>query len=178
MDINNSQINNIIIKKFIRNKSHIKIDTSKSLDSNLSISDIDLPLYRYGLIHQIDINNYFNGYNQINKQCIKSYLIVLFFIFHILKFIVCIKDFIIYGIISIILYILLSFLIVKILYYSFEYFYIICYYCKIRVKCLCNQMVLNSEHLLLNYKSIDKIIRGHNKICQTIFKYNLFWKYY
>src|SRR5260221_14169201 len=91
MDINNSQINNIIIKKFIRNKSHTKIDTSKSLDSELCISDIDLPLYRYGLIHQININNYFNGYNQIKKQKMKSYLIVLFFVLHILQYIMCIK---------------------------------------------------------------------------------------
>src|SRR5258708_674545 len=68
-----------------------KIDTSKSLDSNLRISDIDLPLYRYGLTHQIDINNYFNEYNQIKKLKIKSYLIVLFFVLHILKYIMCIK---------------------------------------------------------------------------------------
>src|SRR5258708_37178634 len=91
MDINNSNINNIYIKKFIRNKSHTKRDTFKSLDSDLRLSDIDLPLYRYGLIHQIDINNYFNGYNQIKKQKIKSYLIVLFLLLHILKYIMCIK---------------------------------------------------------------------------------------
>ena len=39
-------------------------------------------------------------------------------------------------------------------------------------------MVLNSEKLLLNYKSIDKIIGEHNKICQSIFEYNIFWKNY
>src|SRR5260221_3427957 len=91
MDINNSQINNIFIKKFIRNRSHTKIDTSKSLDSELRISDIDLPLYRYGLIHQIDINNYFNGYNQIKKQCMKSYLIIFLFGLRIFQWILCIK---------------------------------------------------------------------------------------
>src|SRR5260221_13141171 len=79
--------NYLIIKMDI----NTEIDTSKSLDSDLRISDIDLPLYRYGLIHQIDINNYFNGYNQIKKQRMKSYLIMLLFGLRIFQCILCIK---------------------------------------------------------------------------------------
>ena len=77
------------IKMFMLSKSDKKIDLNKPLNSDLRINDIDLPLYRYGLIHQIDINNYFNDNEKLKLQKIKYCLIIIWMVLYIIREILC-----------------------------------------------------------------------------------------
>jgi hypothetical protein len=84
-----------------------------------------------------------------------------------------------YGIIGILLYISLGFPIIFILFYSFLYYYIVCYYCRMRFRIFNNfleQKIKNK--MFIKYKVIDELFREHNGICNKIIFYNKFWKHY
>jgi len=49
----------------------------KIFNGSLSIEDIDLPLYKYGLIHRQDINNYFINYKYKKKQYFKCNALIV-----------------------------------------------------------------------------------------------------
>jgi hypothetical protein len=58
--------------------------------------------------------------------------------------------------------------------YSFLFYFMSCYYFKIRFKTLINKISRKSK--LSVFKLTARIIREHNSICNDIAKYNKFWK--
>jgi hypothetical protein len=84
-----------------------------------------------------------------------------------------------YGITGVSIYLSLCFPVIFILYYSFLYYYIVCYYCRIRFRIFNNfleQKITNK--MFIKYKVIDELFREHNGICNKIIFYNKFWKHY
>ncbi len=74
------------------------------------------------------------------------------------------------------------FSIVIVISYSFLYYFIVCYYCKVRFKSFnnCLKSLLNGKsNSFLELKTVDKLIEDHNSICLDTNLYNKFWqKYY
>ncbi len=74
------------------------------------------------------------------------------------------------------------FSIVIVISYSFLYYFIVCYYCKVRFKSFNNYLksLLNGKsNSFLELKTVDKLIEDHNSICLDTNLYNKFWqKYY
>jgi hypothetical protein len=65
------------------------------------------------------------------------------------------------------------------LYICFLYFFIVCSYCKVRIKRFNNDLVkLKHQNFLIQKHRFDQIIIQHYKICSSIFTYNRFWKNY
>ncbi len=58
---------------------------SENLNNSSVIEDIDLPLYKYGLIHKQNINNYLVTNKQKNFQAIKSYASTAFLLLVIIR---------------------------------------------------------------------------------------------
>jgi hypothetical protein len=60
--------------------------------------------------------------------------------------------------------------------YSILTFYIVCEFCRIKFKLLNDKIsrILSFEFIRLS--AVDEILEEHNRICQTIFLYNRFWK--
>jgi hypothetical protein len=58
--------------------------------------------------------------------------------------------------------------------YSFLFYFIICYYFRLRFKLLNNNISRNSKLSVAELTA--KIIREHNNICNDILKYDKFWK--
>jgi len=84
-----------------------------------------------------------------------------------------------YGIPGILVYFSMGFPILFILSYSFLYYYIVCYYCRMRFRILNNFLVLKSANkMFIKYKLIDELFQEHNSICNKIVFYNKFWKHY
>jgi hypothetical protein len=270
-------------------------DQRKSIEPQLIINDIDLPLYTYGFFHRQDLNNYFDTESKRQNQKNKSLIItiwnffnavryalhfkylkngrvplyffdVLQFIggiteyfygvagllsllsFHILylfnfskseyfqwldiikvlkgiqnmetikiydkiemrkfvtkiriikKFIriviLCSNSFITlmpistiifqdleyilkYGILSGISFCAFAYFVIFIPCYSFLYYFIVCYYCRIRFKSFNRKIGANNNKIFIKNEFFDALLEEHNEICDTIILYNKFWsKYY
>jgi hypothetical protein len=82
---------------------------------------------------------------------------------------------IIYGVINEIL-LLICIYIFNISLTSFLYYYISCFYCKLRFQ-LFNEIISKTSKSFTS-KNINKIIREHNSICVNTIKVNQFWKKY
>jgi len=83
-----------------------------------------------------------------------------------------------YGILTILLYNTFAYIFLFITHYSFLYFYIICYYCRMRIKLFDQFIDRKTGHLFLKYSLFNKIIREHCGVCNQITVYNKFWRYY
>jgi hypothetical protein len=57
------------------------------------IESIDKPLYKYGLIHKIDLNNYFNSDKERKIQKYKSFALCLLFIFSAFHYSLCLSNY-------------------------------------------------------------------------------------
>jgi len=81
-----------------------------------------------------------------------------------------------FGLLSSIIFYIWMYYVVALCYYSVQYFYTVCYYCKIRMKSL----NVNTEAILkmsfISIPLIDKLLEDHNNIFKTIINYNRFWK--
>jgi hypothetical protein len=82
-----------------------------------------------------------------------------------------------YGIPGILVYFSMGFPTVFILSYSFLYYYIVCYYCRMRFR-IFNYSLKFENKMFIKYKLIDELFREHNSICNKIIFYNKFWKHY
>jgi hypothetical protein len=91
-------------------------------------------------------------------------------------------DLIIYGILSSVLLLVLLYFCTSIIAFSFLYYFIVVYYCKTSFKSFnnyINQLLIQKSKAFLKYKTIDQLIKDHNRICSEIKLYNKFWqKYY
>jgi hypothetical protein len=65
----------------------------ENLDKNNIIEDIDLPLYKYGLIHKQDVNNYFDSEKKKKVQKFKSISMICLALMNVIRFILCAKFF-------------------------------------------------------------------------------------
>ena len=90
------------------------------------------------------------------------------------------KDFLVYGILTVINTQIILYCGTTITIISFKYFYIVCQYCKLRIMLFNNRVkdILSANDLIVNYKILDAILKEHNSICETIHNYNKFWKKY
>jgi hypothetical protein len=84
-----------------------------------------------------------------------------------------------YGVLSGILFYAFSHTVIFISCYSFLYYFIVCYYCKIRFKSFNRKIGANSNKIFIKNEFIDALLEEHDQICDTIILYNKFWnKYY
>ncbi len=82
-----------------------------------------------------------------------------------------------YGVIGIIIYFLMGFFVMFIISHSFLYFYIVCYYCRMRFRIFNNFLETKFVNkMFLKYKLLDELFREHNS--NKIIFYNKFWKHY
>jgi hypothetical protein len=92
------------------------------------------------------------------------------------------SDLIIFGILSAFIYLMNCYFWMSVNGFSFFYYFIICFYCKIIFKSFNNsikQLFDGKGKTFLKYKTIDQLIKDHNSICLDIKLYNKFWqKYY
>ena len=85
-------------------------------------------------------------------------------------------DLIIYGIPSVILYLIYGYSIVNITFHSVLCLFIICEYSRIKLKNV-NKMTENLiNKTFVNIKNVNQLIEEHNNICTQITKFNKFWK--
>jgi len=268
-------------------------EESTKINNELIVRDIDLPLYKYGLIHRIDINFYLENQNKKSIQKIKSNALIILLFFHTIrhifywvvskngrvpdiylditqyiegfpqfnraitvisglfslsivfifnysrhmewveiieslkgirridqfisfdnelmnKFVVKIKfmksliRFITYfnifgltlkaikaglsfhdwnlimtfGVINILLYLPITYFVTFTVFYAFLYFYIVCHYCKMRFKSFHKFIDKVNQKQFFEYRVLNEIVNEYNDICNTIIKYNKFWKNY
>jgi hypothetical protein len=84
-----------------------------------------------------------------------------------------------YGIIGIITYFLMWFSVLLIISYSFLYFYIVCYYCRMRFRIFNSFLEIKfANRMFIKYKHLGELFREHNSVCNEIIFYNKFWKHY
>jgi len=67
--------------------NELELNNEKSV-----IEDIDLPLYKYGLLFRYDINNYFDSDINRLKQKFKCYAINIWLLINILRVCVCLVN--------------------------------------------------------------------------------------
>jgi len=60
---------------------------SEESDQNLVIKDIDLPLYKFGIVYRHDIDNFFQNQNKVRIQKFKSYVLNFWLFINIIRFI-------------------------------------------------------------------------------------------
>jgi len=81
-----------------------------------------------------------------------------------------------FGLLSSIIFYIWVYIVIPITYHTVEYFYTVCYYCKIRMKSI-NK---NTEKLIKNtfipYSSINELLRNYDNMFKTIINYNKMWK--
>jgi hypothetical protein len=83
------------------------------------------------------------------------------------------------GILSALLYLSIAYTLFSLMSYSFLYFFIVCFYCKMRFRYFNNSLITKSSHkIFTELKLINNIIEEHNIICNQIISYNKFWKTY
>jgi hypothetical protein len=275
---------------------HISANTSESNGDQLSIKEIDLPLYKYGLMFRHDINGYFDDDIKRRKQKIKSFVLTLWQLFCILHLLICLlsvkngrvpdyyfdvvqyiggiteffyvmgingsilslvviillnkkeinyfrwldiikvlkgiknmsaikihdknvhkifvrkvnyglifvkilikinalllvlvsitglylfydlKNMLIYGILSVVKFYLFFVSAIVVISYGFFYYFIVCYYCKLRFKSFNNRVMKTiSSQIFYSRKKFNALIEEHNSICNDINVHNKFWKYY
>jgi hypothetical protein len=75
---------------FIKFKANI---LAENLNDPTIIENMDSPLYKYGLIHRQDINNYFTTKKKEIFQKFKSIALTLFLLFNIIRYFVYVKTF-------------------------------------------------------------------------------------
>jgi hypothetical protein len=80
------------------------------------------------------------------------------------------------GLISLIVFWLYCYYVVGLIYYSLMYFLVVCYYCKLRMNSINENLKILTEKCMIPNKSIDNLLKDHNDICNTINDYNIFWK--
>lgn len=84
-----------------------------------------------------------------------------------------------YGIISLLLYYLFCIPSLTLLSYGFFYYFIVCYYFKIRFKSLKLFITNLTNESRLKFSTFRAVIKQHNSICKDTKNYNRFWsKYY
>jgi hypothetical protein len=84
-----------------------------------------------------------------------------------------------YGILSGISFYAFSYFVIFIPCYSFLYYFIVCYYCKIRFKSFNRKIGATNNKIFIKNEFFDALLEEHNEICETIILYNKFWsKYY
>jgi hypothetical protein len=84
-----------------------------------------------------------------------------------------------YGIISLLLYYLFCIPFLTLITYGFFYYFIVCYYFKIRFKSLELFITNLTNGSRLKFSSFRAVIKQHNSICKDMKNYNRFWsKYY
>jgi hypothetical protein len=163
--LNNRESNNFewihIIKvlKGLQNESTIRI-----YDKNLYKKFAEKVRYILSLLRiQISINGLF--------LVLSSIIIVIIFY--------DLKEIIIYGILSGLIYcgFLNTFFII--MSYSFFYYLIVCFYCKLRFK-LFNSKLLRTKkvQIFLSSKTVFELTEEHNNICNNIILHNKFWSKY
>src|ERR1700742_476990 len=54
--------------------------------NNISIADIDLPLYKYGLIHKYDLNYYSGSEKKRKFQIFKSSALIIYLFINIIRY--------------------------------------------------------------------------------------------
>jgi hypothetical protein len=59
---------------------------------------------------------------------------------------------------------------------SFLYFFIVCYYCKMKFKLLNN--MIEKRRMFAGIKLVNDVVFEHNSICNEVLFYNKFWKKY
>jgi len=72
MDLNSEQVNGL-----------------ENNDFSPVINDIDLPLYKYGLMFRYDINNYFDTDIKKRKQNFKFYAVIIWILVNFLRISIC-----------------------------------------------------------------------------------------
>ncbi len=81
-----------------------------------------------------------------------------------------------FGLLSSIIFYIWVYYVVALCYYSVQYFYTVCYYCKIRMKSLNDNTEAILKISFISLPLIDKLLEDHNNIFKTIINYNRFWK--
>ena len=66
----------------------------------------------------------------------------------------------------------------SIVFESVLYYYIVCFYCKFRLKSINNSIEMLYKEDFLQLTNIDIILTQHNQIINSIYNYNKFWKKY
>jgi len=83
--------------------------------------------------------------------------------------------FIKFGFISSILFYLYVYYVASFVYYGPMYFFIVCYYCKMRMQSINNKLKKIFGKIIISKSSIDNLLEDHNQMCNTIIIYNKFW---
>jgi len=69
-----------------------KFNLSSKLSPDLAITDIDRPLYKFGMIYKYDINNYYSSDRPAERrQKIKCFSIISFLVFTIIRLSLCLR---------------------------------------------------------------------------------------
>jgi hypothetical protein len=90
-----------------------------------------------------------------------------------------VKDMLIYGILSVVKFHLFFISMVIVISYGFFYYFIVCYYCKLRFKSFNDKVMKTiSSQIFYSRKKFKALIEEHNSICNDINVHNKFWKYY
>jgi hypothetical protein len=90
-----------------------------------------------------------------------------------------IKDLIIYGILSVLKFSGTFYFLATIMLYSLLYYFIVCYYCKIRFKSFNNKLKRIAKTIIfIHHKKVLDLVEEHDRICCDIFMHNKFWRKY
>jgi len=81
-----------------------------------------------------------------------------------------------YAILNSIMFCLWCYSILKIISYSFFYYFIVCYYCRMRLRSL--NKLISKIKIFSKSSKIDEVIKEQNDICNDMVIYNKFWKNY
>jgi hypothetical protein len=118
-------------------------------------------------------------------QILKFLLMYLIFLYFTLSFINYLRDnglkyLMIYGVITITLFITSTYFASMIFNYSLFYFITSCSYCETRMEIFNDRIksFIDNNGVILNESSLETILSEHNYICNKIDNYNKFWKHY
>jgi hypothetical protein len=85
-------------------------------------------------------------------------------------------DVIKYGIIASLIHWFWYHYISALIIYSLLSFYVVCDYCRIKFKLFNEKISKFQTNEFVRFSAVDKIVEEQNHICQTIFRYNKFWR--
>jgi hypothetical protein len=166
----------VFIFNFSRDNEYEWLKVITALKGSISISSIGIMDENYTQKYLNEIKNaeklvtILTKFNSINSIILGIVLLAIN-----LNFIDVLK----YGIISLLLYYLFCFSFPTIFFYGFFYYFIVCYYFKIRFKSLKPFITNSTNGSRLKFSSLRAIIKQHNTICKDTKNYNRFWsKYY
>ena len=140
-------------------------------------------LHNLGLTDKISRGNYLKHLTSIQKG-VEILLIpsmaftILIFMFILLSRISFI-DFIIYGILTIIITSIFVWSFYSSIFYGFLHFFIVCYFCKLRLNSFNSKLSqFNNFEFFMSQKKILKLLNELDQILADILDFNNFWKAY